>query len=479
MVGHAISGKRGFGAFSVGLSLAALTAGAAQADTQDMVDALADGCAASSATVTAPAGPGRWGTLRPDQVQAAVYKAYAVDSRQLAVAGGRALAARVARTRRGEAAVPAIPADARPLLNQLWDQVEQWGQPGADNHGHLRTLAEGGLMIVDNQGRPTSDRTEELLGDILVGESNYTFICRMKPPVPTVETPSRTPTDPPPAETDGRPAWVLVKTRDGLGETSLEDKEFAEFSYTDDQEAGDRTFGLAFTAGARFDETTFDLWSGSFINAAFTPYVSFDRQGGDDPTADGYVNNLNFGLQAAGAIQLRGSRTWLGYYSLSYAHETDGEFESDANSLELKLDPPLPVSWPYHRMFSRALGPYDDPRLEARWTLEGVADWVEVDDPGQKKSLTERTTYRRLGYDLGLDLRFHPSDDWHILWTNQYQVREGQTSAGGDAELFSSSLLFKLSKDSHYSFGLNFENGRDLQSLEPTEVWKLVIGLRY
>ncbi|WP_293824660.1 hypothetical protein [uncultured Brevundimonas sp.] len=103
----------------------------------------------------------------------------------------------------------------------------------------------------------------------------------------------------------------------------------------------------------------------------------------------------------------------------------------------------------------------------------------EVNDPGQKKALTERTTYRRLGYDFGLDLRFHPSDDWHILWTNQYQVREDQTDAGGDAELFSRSLLFNLSKDSHYSFGLNYENGRDLQNLEPTEVWKLVIGLLY
>ncbi len=476
-----MSGKRGAAALALalGVSIAALTAKAAHADPQEMVDAFAEGCSPAPASVTAPAGPGRYGTLRADQVQAGVYKAYAVDSRQLAVAGGRALAGRLARARRGEVVVPAIPVDARPVLDQLWDQVDQWGQPGADNTGHLRTLADGGLMIVDGQGRSTSDRTEELVGDILVGESNYNFICRMRPPVPTVENPRQMPIDPPPPESDGRPDWVLVNTKDGLSELSLEDREFAEFSFTDDQEAGDRTFGLAFTAGARFDESLLRLGGGSSISAALTPYVSYDRQGGDDPAADGYVNNLNLGLQAAGSIQFRGSRTWLGYYSLSYAHETDDDFDSDANSLELKLDPPLPVSWPYHRMFSRASGTAERPTVEARWTLEGVADWVEVDDPGQKTALTERATYRRLGYDLGVDFRFHPSEDWHVLWTNQYQVREGQTAAGGDAELFTSSLLFKLSKDSHYSFGLNFENGRDLQSLEPTEVWKLVLGLRY
>lgn len=347
-----------------------------------MVDAFAEGCSPAPASVTAPAGPGRYGTLRADLVQAGVYKAYAVDSRQLAVAGGRALAGRLARARRGEVVVPAIPVDARPVLDQLWDQVDQWGQPGADNPGHLRTLAEGGLMIVDGQGRSTSDRTEELVGDILVGESNYTFICRMRPPVPTVENPRQTPIDPPPPESDGRPDWVLVKTKDGLTELNLEDKEFAEFSFTDDQEAGDRTFGLAFTAGARFDESLLRLGGGSSISAALTPYVSYDRQGGDDPAADGYVNNLNLGLQAAGSIQFRGSRTWLGYYSLSYAHETDDDFDSDANSLELKLDPPLPVSWPYHRMFSRASGTAERPTVEARWTLEGVADWVDADPCG-------------------------------------------------------------------------------------------------
>ena len=114
-------------------------------------------------------------------------------------------------------------------------------------------------------------------------------------------------------------------------------------------------------------------------------------------------------------------------------------------------------------------------------TVAAVADWGRVENPGHKDELKERAHDRRLGYDLGLDLRAGPPgrEDWRVIWTNLYQLRNGRTAAGGDAQLFTSSLKFKLSDESRFAFGLTYDRGENLQSLDQSEAWRLVLGLRY
>lgn len=481
---RAAKGPVKVGLFLVVGVLASAGAAAARAEADNMVGSFAENCAATSDPRVAAAGPGRFGAISAAQVRTGLFKDYPVNRDLLSEAGGRALATRVTALKRGRTPAPPIPSGDQPLLERMWTQVEQWGQPGLDHPGDLRSIAGGGLMIVDREGRPTSDQAGAVFADILGGSSEtFLFICKLpeQAATPDVDTSSNDGNGAA-AQAQG-PDFVLVKTKEGLSETSLADKEFGEFSYSDNRQARAQSYGFEFTAGLRFQEyrhTFTGPLNGISFSANATPYVSYNRQGSNDPAADGYVNNLNLGFQVAGDLEIRRGSTWRGYYAVSYEHETDDDFAADADSLELRIDPPLPSRFPGHRMFTALTSEADPLDLWAKWTVEGVADWVEVDDPGEKEELTARSTFRRLGYDLGLDFRFGPAaTEWRVLWTNLYQVREGQTPDGGDAEHFSAALLFELSRATHYSLGVSYDRGEDLQSLERSEVWKLVAGLRF
>lgn len=185
-----------------------------------------------------------------------------------------------------------------------------------------------------------------------------------------------------------------------------------------------------------------------------------------------------YASNAYASVGFGAGKTYTGYYSASAAIWTDDKFKSEAYAAELVLDPPLPYI-PYHRSY-KALDRGGPVEVDFKWGAHFVADWIQVDDPGRRKELVDQAEYVRIGYDTGFDLRFGPADaDWRFLLSADYGLRDGQTEDGGDAQLFSSSLLFLDGKETHWSFGLSYERGENLQSFEKSELWKLVFGARF
>ena len=446
---------------------AALATGAANAaDLSKLVPELKKECRAPTGGVIRINGSSNFGVIGAKPVRAALLKTYGFDSAMLLDKDPAQLARDAV-----EAARTGAETGTEGQLAELALLVSEWGGL-TDGGAPLLRLEDGGLKISSQ----TPLTQEELLTRVLSArEDGMQIICRAPqppPPPPPPPPPQGTPVPPAP------PTFSVAKTPDALTQIDITKKSFAEFAFTNDSDKDVQTFGIAAAAGVRFSERRFgnkQTWS---FSRRPSLYVSYERKGENDPASTSYVNNLNFGGQISGDLQLKGSRTWIGYYVVSGQFETDDDFASRAYGVELRVDPPLLL--PGNREYLSLPAP-TGVRAEAIWNVDLVAKWSEVQDPGEKAALTTRPEFLTLGYDLGLQMLFGPDEDgaWRLIWSTTYQLRDGRTEDGGDAQMFTSSVALGLAKDTRYSVGVTYERGENLQSFAPSEVWKLVLGYRY
>lgn len=353
---------------------------------------------------------------------------------------------------------PAAPAKEDATLLDVKRLVESWA-----GSGQGLPLEVGGLRIV----APGLDQ-EEVLARLLAGDqTGMDIVCRW----PVAEPKERDPS---------AGAFRLVRTPEDLDKPKIKDRKFAEFSYADDRQTRVQSWGVVATAALEWNEVPLGGQDG-YLHISPSVYVAYERKGENDPTADGYVNNLKFGARASGDLGF--GSDWFAYYSVAGTIETDDDFESEAYALEVRLDPPLP-RLPYHRL-EQGIGSGRNVTASAIWNVDLVADWVQVDDAGRKSALKDAAEYVRLGYDAGFTIRVGPTrlasgkEPWRVALVTSYQVRDGQTNDGGDAQLFASALQFEHSETTNLAFGLSYERGENLTSFESSELWKLFLGLRF
>lgn len=370
--------------------------------------------------------------------------------------------------------------DDRPLW-ELKRRVESWLKPFEERKQPAQ-LADDDVQIVDAQGgRLDPQDLERVLRILYAAQPEALRLqCRQPqaPPPPRQEAERSRP----------KPAWVLAKSNDDLALADIADKSFAEFSFTDDRQARVQSYGITLATGLAYplwttktgDRSAPPSSANPWTRHARTvlPYLTYEREGANDPAVDGYTNNLNLGVLIAGEWEHRTARTWIAYYSLSYEHQTDDDFRASADAIEARFEPDLGFI-PGQRVYYD-LGSADAVTdTDIFWSFEAVADWTSISKPGEKAELVDGAEYARLGYDAGFKLRVGPADrPWRVIWSTLYQVRDGQSEDGGDAQLFSSDIKFALGKASPFSFGLSYERGENLQSFEESEIWKLTFGVR-
>jgi hypothetical protein len=435
--------------------------GAARADTLgDLAAELQKACRPAPPGMSIQAaGPGDHGLVEIGKIRTPLLKVFAFDAEFVLDETAASLADKAIKQ-----TVPAEKVNGK--LFRLGRLATQWTRPGTSTA--MLPLERGGLRILDRTGAPT-DAAAAALQEILAGKGDdFIFVCRG--PIPEIAE----------AEDDGASptaSFVLSKTAPDLAESKLSKKAFGEFTFSDDRDARAQAYGIAFAAGVK-SRTIPVIDEGPWrLNSDYTLYGEIERSGSNDPTADNYVNNLNFGAQVSGRFRIPKGPTWFGYYALSLQGETDDDFAARAYRAQLMLDPPIPLIG--RRTPARVFG-WLGGEVDGGWSLKGVADWVQVDDPGEKKKLVDQAEYVRLGYDVGLKFRIVPEEaEWRLVWSTLYKVRDGRTEDGGDAQMFTSGVMFEPSDTSHHSFGLSYERGENLQSFEKSEIWKLNLGLRY
>lgn len=450
-----------------GTALALALGGSAQAAIEDVVPALRAACKQD------PRAPEGYGLIRAADVIDAL-------EAELPIPGsvwGQGADRMAARAMLPTPAPPEAPKSTDDkTLERYREIVKQWSEV-SDARRVLRTLEPGEIRI-----EPTGEgaKVEERVAKMFASDPNLLITCRN--PQPELQATVAT----------TRPAFVLVKQASdladsevlfdngGLDEPPVRSKRtFAEFTYTDDREARVQTWAVKLAAALQWPEQGAASKEGEpYLKRNWRVFLAYDRQGENDPNADGYVNNLDFGAQVSGRFGFGVASTYTGYYAVSGAYRTDDDLESSGYALELAIDPPLPYL-PYHRAY-RALDRGGPVAIDFKWAVNLVADWVQIDDAGRRKDLADQAEFFRVGYDAGFNVRFGPSGaKWRLLLSTDYNVRDGQTKDGGDAQMFTSSLLFLDSKDTPWSFGLSYERGENLQSFEKSELWKFLLGVRF
>jgi|GEM_PF-3188666 len=363
-------------------------------------------------------------------------------------------------------------------LNRLQSLISTWIAPDDGGSAWL-PLASGGVSVRRADGSPATARDgEAVLADILAGNAGrFVFGCRH---VPASDDAPEMEEDDAADETDRRPVFAVAKTPDDLA-LALADKSFAEFAYLEDREADSQTYSAYVTLGLIWPERAHPspTWTtsrfGWLVRARPGLFVQYEREGSDTTPDVDETNNLNFGLQAAGFLQTRGAArgatTRTHYFAFGARYLTDDQFESEGWSVLARVTPGL--RWPGFQT------PQDlTDRLQYRWLVSGIADYESIEDPGDKASLQDSPEFGRLGFDADAELRLFltPDREQAISLSASYAMRADVTGADGDADLFTSRLLFEPSP--HYSFGIVYERGENLESLEAIEQWKLTVGIR-
>lgn len=346
--------------------------------------------------------------------------------------------------------------------------IDSWVSPASPTAAAFLPFADGGLAVRRSGGGAVGDREGRLvLAAILQGDdTDYVFVC--KPPPQTEEKP------PEGKSSRWTPEWALAKTPDDLGSPPTK-KKYAEFTYLDDDAKNKQSYTVDATLGLTWKEFTFldegrrNAGPGLLIRGQVSAFAQVQRVGGD---AD-ETNNLNFGAQLGGFLQPRGRVTRSHYYSLTGRYLTDDDFDSRAWSVVARVTPDL--SWPpgNHKPVIWANG-----AVRFSWNVSAVADWIAVDEAGQKIKWLTKPEYGRIGYDLDGELRWRPWSDspGALSWTVNYALRDGLTEDGGDAQLLTSAILFEPTPN--YAFGVVYQRGENLDSFEFSDQWKLTLGFR-
>jgi hypothetical protein len=365
-----------------------------------------------------------------------------------------------------------------------------WTDP---KRGLQLPVQKGGVVATGPDGAVlpnTPAEAQKVLAAILSGAgTTYVFHCRTgKRPAPDGSGP-RTPVTDVKLNRSGNAAkstgrWALAKTPKDLAKgvpkdlRAADDATYAELGFTDDSVKDVETYAINAAFGRVFSE-----WGeGQAVAGKGSVFVEVQRQGTDVPAKDGYVNNLNFGLGQSGRLSWRPGggdhRDRVFYYDFTAKYLSDDDFESEAYQASLSLDPPLRL--PGYRVADELSGPAGPFRTWAWWSTAAVADWMQVDDPGEKEAWKTKPQFARIGYDLAGHVIWIPRDPrtkYAFRLDVTYALRDGQTSEGGDAQLVSAAIRWL--PDPRLSLSVAYDRGENLDSLERIDTWKLVAGARF
>jgi hypothetical protein len=446
----------------------------------DFVDAIAKACEASAAPSPDPTANG---VIKGAALRTALMKYAPLVWAPDFMPAGDAPAIGYARQAFGDPDEKDPNHDA--LLN-LSRFAYDWTDP---KRGLQLPVRKGGVIATRPDGTllPSAPaEAQQVLAAILSGnDTTYVFHCRAgklpspdgsgpRPPV-TASQPAK------PGQSTGR--WALAKTPKDLAKgvpkdlRAADDATYAELGFTDDSVKDVETYTINATFGRVFSE-----WGdGQAAGGKASVFVEVQRQGTDVPVKDGYVNNLNFGLAQSGRLSWRpagDARDRVFYYDLTAKYLSDDDFESEAYQAAVSLDPPL--SLPGYRIADELSGDGGLFRTWAWWSTAAVADWMQVDDPGEKEAWKTKPQFTRIGYDLAGHVIWIPRDPrtkYAFKLDVSYALRDGQTREGGDAQLVSAAIRWL--PDPRLSLSIAYDRGENLDSLERIDVWKLVAGARF
>jgi hypothetical protein len=350
--------------------------------------------------------------------------------------------------------------------------AETWSDPGDPSGVNFLPLAEGGVEIRWRDGKRmvAPAGPQAALQDILAArDERFDFFCKNAAPGPSQP-------QAPTTKKKSRVTIAIAEAPDDLA-LPLSKKSFAQIAYINDMAKDEKSISIYATVGASFGELTpirRDPVSdeGVLLRVIPSMFVQLERDGLGDGSNGSKVNNLNFGGNVSGFIQPRYARTWNIYYSLAARYLTDTEFDSSAWAADFSLTPQLPLPG--------SLIAYDivPERLVLDWMLTGAADYHHVSDPGDKEELVGKPNFFRAGFDLEGSLRFLLDDtrEHAIALTGAYKLREAFGKSVGDAHWLSIGLMVEPTP--FYSFGLSFERGRNLDSLEYSKKLMATFGIR-
>jgi len=307
--------------------------------------------------------------------------------------------------------------------------------PGAPEEGLSATLTDA----------PAADRER-----LFLNRSNGWFVVQCRPADTTTAN-----TGGSGGNSNGLAQWfdgVIIAQTIKDADVGLGDREFAEFSYTDDRENDDEIISANLFIG--FPE---------IVGDRFRPFVRYQRVTSDSKP----INNLNFGLSG----HWTSHRNSNAYY-LTAEFQTDDEIDSEVNHLEFQWLPIwLRARCP--RLSSEELG------LVVTCPIAFTLDSTQVNDPGEKTALQTADSYDRYGFDAGLNFVRELDDGGEFSFKLSYNLREPfDTDGPGDVGLGAASLSYQPTEDSNFNIGLEYENGENLDSLERTEAIKLTFGFR-
>lgn len=366
----------------------------------------------------------------------------------------------------------------RAVLRGVLDSILKRGEQADGRPGGPRAA----VVIVKENGRAASrDEARSVLTAILAESFRFRFRCA--PVVPIVPDTGRG-NDADDEQTG--PQFVLTKDAEDLA-LPFGDRPYGEISYTDDAAAGTTSWGLQFTAGLAFGPTeTRHYRDASHVaydrsSHEFTAFVEVDRIA-TRPTGAIDVNDIALGFALSGTERIGAVSH---YYALSAKFLTDDRFDSEEYVASLVVHPGLPCprnedgggvgSFLLCSYLTRE--PLGDTGLYFSWRGALVADLLLVSDPGHKGSLIDKPEFVRVGWGLNSELVFIPSEKAVFSLEASYDARYGVTNDGGDADLLAVSLNYFIGE--HAKLSLSYQKGEDLDSLEPIDVAKVVVGLKY
>lgn len=259
---------------------------------------------------------------------------------------------------------------------------------------------------------------------------------------------------------------VVGQSEDDVAKEKMGDREFATVSFTDDRAAETETTEIALFLGWNFG---MQLAQDGDLRYRFAPFISLEKTSIEQEAPDpDETDDLTFGLSAP----MEHDGPWGTHYITPMIKwESDTDFDSSVTSFRVDWSPFVPEEGCFEEYLST--------NFQLRCYYAIVVDYVDVGDAGEKENLLELDQYTRAGIDLGLnyyhDVGEGPSQ---INLGLIYQRRESLNDEGGDADLFSAVLQFLPGASSHFSFGIEYNHGEDLSSLDEQETTMVRFGYR-
>lgn len=371
--------------------------------------------------------------------------------------------------------------DNEDSLLKLRRLAQTWTNPDDAAAASNLPLAAGGVEVLDRRGWPVSaNSAQQALAAILDGDDgDFRFRC-LAPALGTGDPPAQ----PAPAQKLRAPLILLTRSPGDLAKAELADRPYAEIAYVNDRDAKKDSLSLYATVGLSWPDIVLRsprdsaATGNSMVRLAPTLFAQLEREESGPSEADD-VNNLNFGFQLAGFLQTRSpavegrdSRTSTHALALDARYLTDTRLDSNGWAVAARFTPDIPL--PGNHIAWTIPGTL----LKFRWRLTGVADHISISDPGKKAELVGAPEYTRLGFDLSglLKYRLGEESDQSISLGLDYALRQRLGHGRGNAQLLSARLLFN--PVANLSFGIAYDRGENLDTLEHGDTVKLTLGLR-